>query len=51
MNSNKHNDPASYLLHAGFLIALFFDPEGDGEIFLRDVSWILTDDISLYPRR
>jgi hypothetical protein len=27
-----------YLLHAGFLLRLFFDPEDGGDIFLRNVG-------------
>jgi hypothetical protein len=30
---------ACYLLHAGFFIGLFFDPEDGGYMFLRDVCW------------
>jgi hypothetical protein len=26
-----------YLLHAGFLLGLFFDPEDGGDMFLRNV--------------
>jgi hypothetical protein len=29
---------ASYLLHAGFLLGLFFDLEDGGDIFLRKVG-------------
>jgi hypothetical protein len=27
-----------YLLHAGFLLGLFFDPENSGDIFLRNIG-------------
>jgi hypothetical protein len=40
-----------YLLHAGFLLSLFFDPEDGGEIFLRNVDSLSTDYTELYPRR
>jgi hypothetical protein len=30
--------PACYLLHAGFLLDLFIDPEDGGEMFLRNVG-------------
>jgi hypothetical protein len=29
---------ASYLLHVGFLLGLFFDPEDEGNLFLRNVG-------------
>jgi hypothetical protein len=29
---------ASYLLHAGFLLGLFFYPEDGGDMFLRNVG-------------
>jgi hypothetical protein len=29
---------AHYLLHAGFLPGLFFDPEAGGDMFLRNVG-------------
>jgi hypothetical protein len=31
---NKH----CYLLHAGFLLVLFFDPEDEGDMFLQDAD-------------
>jgi hypothetical protein len=37
--------PGCYLLHAGFLLGLFFDPEDGGDTFLRN------DYMALYPRR
>lgn len=40
-----------YLLHAGFLLGLFFDTENGDEIFLRNVGWLLTDYTALCPRR
>jgi hypothetical protein len=38
-------------LHAGFLLCLFFDPEGRSDIFLRKVSWLSTDCKELHSRR
>jgi hypothetical protein len=43
--------PACYLFHAGFLLGLFFGPEDEGDMFLRNVGQILTDYTALYPRR
>jgi hypothetical protein len=39
-----------YLLHAGFLLEFFFDPEDGGDMFLQNVGW-LSIDTTLYPRR
>jgi hypothetical protein len=33
-----HNVKHCCLLHAGFLLGLFFDPEYGGDIFLRNVA-------------
>jgi hypothetical protein len=38
---------ACYLLHIGFLLRVFFDPEDEGEMFLR---WLSTGYTALYPR-
>jgi hypothetical protein len=38
------------MLHAGFLLVLFFDPEDGGDVFLRNVGRLSTDYASLYPR-
>jgi hypothetical protein len=38
---------ACYLPHASFL--LFFDPENGGDVFLRNVAWLSTDYMFLYP--
>jgi hypothetical protein len=35
---------------AGFLLALFFGPEGGGDMFLRNVGWLSMDYTALYPR-
>jgi hypothetical protein len=39
-SKNKPNKKSSafYLLHAGFLLGLLFDPENGGDMFLRNVS-------------
>jgi hypothetical protein len=39
------------LLHMGFLLGLFFDPQDGGYIFLRNVGELSTDYTALYPRR
>jgi hypothetical protein len=36
----KSTDIAFYLLHAGFLLGLFFDNEDGGEIFLQNFGWL-----------
>jgi hypothetical protein len=40
-----------YLLHAGFLLSLFFDPEDEGNMSSQNVSWLSTNFTALYPRR
>jgi hypothetical protein len=37
--------------HARFLLALFFDPEDGGDMFLRNIGWLSRDYMVLYPRR
>jgi hypothetical protein len=37
--------------HADFLLGLIFDSENGGVIFLRNVGWLSTDYIALYPGR
>jgi hypothetical protein len=37
--------------HAGFLFGLFFDPEDWDDMFLRNVGWLSTDYMAVYPRR
>jgi hypothetical protein len=40
-----------HLLHPGFLLGLFFDPESGGDMSFRNVGWFLTDYVMLYPRK
>jgi hypothetical protein len=40
-----------YLLHAGFLLDLFSDPEDEGDMILRNVGRLSTDYTALHPRR
>jgi hypothetical protein len=42
---------AWYLLHAGFLLGLFFDPEHGGDILLGNVGWLSADHTPLYVNR
>jgi hypothetical protein len=39
-----------YLLHACFLLGLFFGPEDGGDIFFRNVNGLLMDYTALYSR-
>jgi hypothetical protein len=39
------------LLHAGFLLDLFFDPADGGDMYLRSIGRLSTDYTALYPRR
>jgi hypothetical protein len=41
----------STCLHVGFLLSLFFDPEDGGDMFLRKVSLLATDNMVLYPTK
>jgi hypothetical protein len=36
--NRRFGGSACYLIHAGFLLGLFFDPENGSDIFLRNVS-------------
>jgi hypothetical protein len=40
-----------YLHHAGFLLGLFFDTENGSDTFFRNICWLSTDYVALYPRR
>jgi hypothetical protein len=42
---------ACHMLHACFLLGLFFDPKDGYDMFLRNVAWLSTDYTTLYPRR
>jgi hypothetical protein len=44
------SEATCYLLHDGFLLGLFFDPEDGGHIFLRNIGRFSTDNTSFYPR-
>jgi hypothetical protein len=46
-----HKGFACYLLHAGFLFGLFFDPEDGGDMFLRNVVRFSTNYAASTPRR
>jgi hypothetical protein len=47
----KETGLACCLLHAGFLLGLFFNPEDKGDISLRNVGCFSTDYTALYPTR
>jgi hypothetical protein len=38
------------MLHDGFLLGLFFDPEDGDNIFPQKTGWLSTDYTVLYPR-
>jgi hypothetical protein len=40
-----------HLIHAGFLLGLFFDPEDGGDMFLLNIGSLSIDYTALYPRR
>jgi hypothetical protein len=41
---------AYYLLHVSFLLGFFFDPKDGGDIFIRNVGWLLVGQTALSPR-
>jgi hypothetical protein len=45
------NSPLVTCFQASFLLGFIFDPKNGGDIFLRNISWLLTDYMALYPRR
>jgi hypothetical protein len=47
---NAKKSSVCYLLHDGFLLSLFFDPEDGYKLFLRNVGSISTDYKALYSR-
>jgi hypothetical protein len=49
--SSEQTSSTCYLLHAGFLLGLFFDPKDGGNMFLRNVGRLSMDYTALYPRR
>jgi hypothetical protein len=42
---------ACYMIHASFLLSVFFNPEDGGDMLLRKVGWLSADYTALYPRR
>jgi hypothetical protein len=48
---SKQASYAYYLLPAGILLRLFYNPEDRGDMFLRNVGWLSTDYMALCPRR
>jgi hypothetical protein len=49
--SEEEADSACNLLHGGFLLCLFFDPETWRWHVPRNVGWLSTNYAMLYPRR
>jgi hypothetical protein len=42
--------PLAYLLHAGFLLGLLFDPEDEGDMFVRNIGCLSPRYTAVYPR-
>jgi hypothetical protein len=49
--SVKAGGKQSHLFQADILLCLFFNPEDEGDMFLRNVDWLSTDYTALYDRR
>jgi hypothetical protein len=39
-----------HLLHSGFLLGLFFDPENGSDMLLRNIDCLSTNYLALYPK-
>jgi hypothetical protein len=48
--NHLHCQDRCYMLHAGFLLGLFFDSEDRSEVFFQNVGCCSTDYTALYPR-
>jgi hypothetical protein len=48
---DRHTKLCLLLFYASFLLPILFDPEEGGDMFLRNVGWLATDYLALYPRR
>jgi hypothetical protein len=49
--NQRESGLACYLLHAGFLLSLFFDHEDVGDMFRRNFGWLSKGYTVTYPRR
>jgi hypothetical protein len=45
------NASAFYLLHDGLLLGVFFDPEDERDMFLRNDIRLVKDYMEFYPRK
>jgi hypothetical protein len=50
MKITNYKVASGYLFQVGFLISLLFDPEDEGDMFLRNVGCLSTGYTALYPR-
>jgi hypothetical protein len=50
-SKNKPSKKACYMLHAGFLLGLFFHPEDGGNLLLQNIGWLSVDYMELCPKR
>jgi hypothetical protein len=48
-SAKQYIGSACCLLHAGFLLGLFFDPEDGGNMFFQNVGRLSPDYTALYP--